>query len=236
MMKNIATKIKAYILRSQISDISKSVISRNLTYLSYQKIINLENCIKEINNKNIPGAFIEAGVALGGSAIIISKLIPKDRSFHGYDVFEMIPPPSDKDNDDSKTRYEVIKSGKSKGINNDVYYGYLDNLYERVIKTFKSFGLEVGGKQISLHKGLFENTMHFSSEQKVALAHIDCDWYEPVYFCLTQIYDVWSRGGYIILDDYHDYGGCKKAVDEFLEKHSDIAVVTKNSNLVLVRK
>jgi O-methyltransferase len=235
MIKQFVRQIKTSVLKSRISEISQKVVSSNLTYLPYQKIINLENCIQDISKQDIPGIFIEAGVALGGSAIIISSLMPENRSFHGYDVFEMIPPPSEKDDEMVHARYDVIKSGNSKGIGGDVYYGYLDNLYERVINNFNSFGLQVDQQHIYLHKGLFEATMNFSKENKVALAHIDCDWYEPVYFCLSQIYPALSKGGYIILDDYHDYGGCKKAVDEFLAKQSDIRVATSNSNLVLVR-
>ena len=50
----------------------------------------------------------------------------------------------------------------------------------------------------------------------VAFAHIDVDWYEPVKVSLERIFPYLSAGGCIVLDDYHDWGGCKKATDEFL--------------------
>ncbi len=235
-MKQFIRQFRTIVLNSLVSEISRKVKSSKLTYLSYQKLINLENCIKDISRKNVPGNFIEAGVALGGSAIVISTLMPKDRTFHGYDVFEMIPPPSTQDNEKAQKRYEVIKSGQSKGIGDDVYYGYLENLYEIVNKNLNNFGVNVDGNRICLHKGLFQDTMNFTPEDKVAMIHIDCDWYEPVYFCLNKIYPVLSTGGYIILDDYYDYGGCKKATEEFLANYRDLTVVKDNSNLVLQRK
>jgi asparagine synthase (glutamine-hydrolysing) len=50
----------------------------------------------------------------------------------------------------------------------------------------------------------------------VAFAHIDCDWYDPVKYCLEALEHRLSPGGEIVLDDYHDYGGCQTATDEFL--------------------
>ncbi len=55
----------------------------------------------------------------------------------------------------------------------------------------------------------------------MAFAHIDCDWYEAVKFCLDRLAYVLSPRGIIVLDDYHAYGGCRVAVAEFLAKHPD---------------
>jgi asparagine synthase (glutamine-hydrolysing) len=33
-----------------------------------------------------------------------------------------------------------------------------------------------------------------------------------------------SANGIVIIDDYHDYGGCKTAVDEFLAARPDFAM------------
>ena len=39
---------------------------------------------------------------------------------------------------------------------------------------------------MSLHKGLFEDTwpMVATKIHQIALAHVDCDWYDPVKYCL----------------------------------------------------
>ena len=62
---------------------------------------------------------------------------------------------------------------------------------------------------------LLQDTMNI--QQPVAFAHIDVDWYEPVLTCLKRVFPKLVVGGSIILDDYHDWGGCRKAADEYLE-------------------
>lgn len=234
MFKKINLKIQSFIVNNSISKISRDVKQHNLTYLSEAKIHNIENCIKDIKRKNIPGIFVEMGIALGGSALIICKLMGHERKFHGYDVFEMIPSPSSiKDDQKSRDRFKVIKSGKSKGIGGDLYYGYEDKLYEKVINNFNNFNIAVDNKRIHFHRGLFEDTLKFSPNTKIAFAHIDCDWYEPVNLCLNRVYPNLSKHGYIVIDDYKDYGGCRIATDEFLLMHSEIAIIKSNSNLIL---
>jgi len=49
----------------------------------------------------------------------------------------------------------------------------------------------------------------------------DVDWYDPVKTCLDRIWPHLIVGGVIILDDYQDWGGCRKATDEFLLKWKD---------------
>lgn len=71
----------------------------------------------------MPGDFAEFGVALGGSAIVLGTSLDGRRCFDGYDVFGMIPPPGEKDGEDSKKRYRIIEARKSASIGGDVYYG-----------------------------------------------------------------------------------------------------------------
>ena len=53
-----------------------------------------------------------------------------------YDVFGMIPRPSEKDGYDVHERYQIILKGDSQGIDGDTYYGYLPDIYNRVIHNF----------------------------------------------------------------------------------------------------
>ena len=55
----------------------------------------------------------------------------------------------------------------------------------------------------------------------MAFVHIDCDWYDPVKYCLHAIAHVLSPGGLVVIDDYHAYEGCRTAVDEFIASRSD---------------
>ncbi len=185
-----------------------------LTYLSDKKLGSLVQTARGIDDAGLPGLFIEAGCALGGSAILIASLKQPQRPFHIHDVFGMIPPPTQEDTPDVHERYRTIVQGKSVGIDGDPYYGYRDDLYELVQANFERYGIDLAAHSIQLVKGLVQETLH--PDGPVALAHVDVDWYEPVMTCLQRIYPQLVPGGSIILDDYHDWGGCRKATDEFL--------------------
>ena len=100
-----------------------------------------------------------------------------------------------------------------------MYYGYRQNLLSEVKGNFARHGLRVGTEGIHLHEGLFEDTWPTTAIQSLALVHIDCDWYDPVSYCLEAVGSRLNPGGVIIIDDFHDYGGARIAVEEFLDRN-----------------
>jgi asparagine synthase (glutamine-hydrolysing) len=227
--------------KPSISDLAMRIRKERLTYLTQGKLHNMEACIENVISGNIPGDFVECGIALGGSGILLATRARADenctRQFHGYDVFGMIPPPGERDDEKSHERYEVISSGSSKGIGGEgEYYGYMDDLYDRVVQAFASYDLAVDGEHVHLTRGLFEDALKSSPSEQIALAHIDCDWFDPVYHCLSVIYPNLSRGGFLIIDDYNDYGGCQKAVDRFIAENGDLEITVTGPNLVIRRR
>lgn len=190
--------------------------SQKLTYLSDSKLASLVHTCRAIEESRLPGIFLEAGCALGGSAILVATIKDARRPFYVYDVFGMIPPPTQDDTPDVHDRYRTILEGKSTGISGDKYYGYQEDLYALVKSNLLNFGINCEEKSVSLIKGLVQDTMHI--DQPVAFAHIDVDWYDPVMTCLQRVFPKLVVGGSIILDDYHDWGGCRKATDEYLRE------------------
>lgn len=229
-------QVREDVCRRTLSPIARKVLARELTYLSARKLHSLERCAREMNRRDVPGDFVECGVALGGSTIVLASYVTGGRRLEGYDVFGMIPAPSERDDPHSHHRYEVIRSGQSTGIGDGRYYGYIDSLYDVVVANFREFGFAVDGRTILLHQGLFEDTMRFPAAQKIALAHIDCDWHDAVEFCLETVYRNLSPGGVIILDDYKDYGGCRVATDAFLAAQPDMQLRSTRGNAVLCRR
>ena len=207
-------------LLSQLSekdqDLIRLIRSNKLTYLSEQKLASLATTCNLIEKTQLPGIILEAGCALGGSSILLASLKALERPLFVYDVFGMIPPPTAEDTPDVHDRYRTIVEGKSQGISGDKYYGYEENLLEVVKSNFKSFGIDCEKQSVSLVKGLLQDTMNI--DQAVAFAHVDVDWYDPVMTCLERVFPNLIPGGSIILDDYHDWGGCRKATDEYLRK------------------
>lgn len=218
-----------------LSSLAREVRRRHLTYLTPRKLRALETTLRHVRRAGVPGDFLEFGVALGGSAVVIASHAGGGRSFHGYDVFDMIPPPGPEDGERAHRRYAEIRSGRSGGLGGDVYYGYIDDLYARVCHTFADFGLPVDNQRVILHRGRFEQTLHASERRPVAFAHIDCDWHEPVTYCLETILHRLAPGACVIFDDYNDYGGCRKAVDSFLAEHDDIRLLTPAPSAIIER-
>lgn len=191
------------------------VRQKNLTHLGLHKLVQICRTLEEVKRNNIEGIYMEAGCALGGSSIIIGTMRPSEKQVRIYDVFGMIPPPTKEDPSEVFNRYEEIVSGKSSGIKGDTYYGYVEDLQKVVLNNLQENMPPEKMENISLYKGLVQDTL--TVEEPVAFAHIDVDWYDPVKVCLDRIAPRVAVGGSIIIDDYSDWGGCRKAVDEFLE-------------------
>jgi O-methyltransferase len=206
-------------------------MDERLTYLGAAELRTLERCARAVRRGDVPGDFLETGVALGGSGVMLASQMDAEREFHGFDVFGMIPPPSDHDPPAVHARYRTIAEGHSAGIGGDTYYGYVSDLYQRVVDTFERYGQTVDGRRVQLHPGLFADTLHH--QRPISLAHIDCDWFEPVKLCLERIWPLLSPGGFVILDDYTTYGGCTTAVDAFLADRSDATMVQASPTAVL---
>jgi len=204
----------------ELSAEERQLVSRirdkKLTYLSDRKLASLITTCRSIEARNLPGIFLEAGCALGGSAILLASIKRVGRPLNVYDVFGMIPPPTKEDTQDIHARYQTIVEGKSIGIEGDRYYGYIDDLYDVVKRNLASFDIDCKARSLSLIKGLVQDTLVL--DVPVAFAHIDVDWYEPVRTCLDRVFPRLVVGGSIILDDYHDWGGCRKATDEYLRQ------------------
>ena len=201
-----------------VADVIEEVKRNHLTYLEISALCDLAELAIANEANNIEGMIVEAGCALGGSALVMAIAKSATRPFYIFDVFGLIPPPSEKDGADIHERYSLIASGEAAGIDGEKYYGYQDDLYQRVTETFTKFGLELKDHNIHLVKGLYQVSMQINSP--VALAHIDCDWYESVSTCLTQITPNLSTGGTIVVDDYDVWSGCRKAVDDYFASTS----------------
>ena len=50
----------------------------------------------------------------------------------------------------------------------------------------------------------------------IAILRLDGDWYESTKVCLEHLFDLVVDGGFVIVDDYGAYEGCRTAVDEYL--------------------
>lgn len=208
----LAWKLARLSLRAP--SVIKAVRGRNLSYLEGSALFDLHKVVRALDHDGVPGRIVEAGTALGGSAIVMGSAKARGRQLDLHDVFGTIPPPSVEDDPDVHARYAEIIDGKATGIGGEKYYGYENDLLKKVKESFRDFGLDPVACNIHFHQGLFEDTIR--SDGPVALAHIDGDWYESVRVCLDRLAPSLSVGGVMVIDDYGSWSGCTKAVDEFL--------------------
>lgn len=222
--------------RRACSSVSRRVKSDGLTFLTYRKLNQLEDAISAVQANGVPGDFVEAGVARGGSGIVMATLMEEGRRFRGYDLFGMIPPPSSMDPDEAHQRYETIREGAASGIgDHEEYYGYTNDLYGRVIESFREYGVPMDGENVQLVEGSFEETLRFDDSERIALLHVDCDWYEPTKLVLQRSLPHLSEGGVVVIDDYWDYEGSRKATGEIVEA-MDSLTLTGEKPAAVVRK
>jgi Macrocin-O-methyltransferase (TylF) len=219
--------------RRLLPAIITAVQADHLTYLEEEALRDLHEGVAEIERRGLDGALVEAGCALGGSAIVIATAKSPRRPFYVYDVFGMIPPPSDQDGADVHERYRVIRSGGSEGIGGHKYYGYESDLLGQVIGNFRRHGVPPESTNTHFVKGLFQEAMRI--DWPVAFAHIDGDWYESVMTCLTRLAPRLVPGGVLVIDDYDAWSGCRRAVEAYFADKRAEFTFTRKARLQVVR-
>jgi len=203
------------------------VVNRSLTFLDPDALELHKSLIIDIEEKGVPGSFIETGVAKGGSALILTAMKNRERCIDLYDTFEGIPKPSAEDGADVWDRYNAIQAGQA----GDNYYGYMEDLEGFVEQQFVDAGLAPADYGVALHKGLFQDTFHPTGP--IAYAHLDGDWYDSTLTVLERAAPLLSLNGIMILDDANSWSGARQAVEHFLRtnKTMDLETLPLRSSL-----
>lgn len=173
---------------------------RSYTMIGSSRLKALYELCRRSDSSFIEGDIVECGVWNGGSGAILaqsSQNSPFPRNVWLFDSFQGLPNSTDKDGH----RAQSYK-GKCLGDPSKVR-----EVMER---------LRIPKSRVHIIKGWFEETFPTVNIEKISLLHIDADWYESVKLCLESFYDNVQPGGFVVLDDYGTWPGCKRAVDEFI--------------------
>ena len=176
---------------------------RKNTAVFVPRLASLYKLSKEIDRLQVPGDIVECGVYNGGSSALIASVC-KDSSRRNiwlFDSFEGLPQPTEKDGNKAQSCGWWC-------------HGDLD----KVKQIFQD--LSISESRVRIVKGWFHETFPCAQIQDIALLHIDADWYESVKLCFERFYDNVRPGGFIVIDDYGHWEGCKRATDEFLESRA----------------
>jgi hypothetical protein len=195
-----------------------------LTYCGRQgKLEIVHQVVERVEAEQVPGIFLEAGVAMGGSASVIIKAKRPERRLKLYDVFRMLPPPSANDDPKSHEAYQYFLSGKVNGVVDRNYVDNAGDLLSFSKLTMQKVGIDVATANVEFIKGLYEDTLNV--DEPVAFAHIDCDWHDSVKLCIDRIAGHMSPRGVMLFDDYNSFSGCRKAVDAWLAADKRFRIV-----------
>lgn len=182
-------------------------IVKPYTMLTYPRLSKLYDIAGSLERKNINGSFVECGVFNGGSAgVIASASKHNNRDIWLFDSWEGLPEPSE---------YDISYLGEH-GRRGSLL-GSIEKVEELLFEKIK-----ISRHKIHIAKGWFNESIprHKRDIGEIALLHLDCDWYESTKFCLQELYDRVVKNGFIFIDDYGHWKGCKKAFDEFNKERS----------------
>lgn len=177
------------------------------TMVGLARLDNVQQCVLDVLERNVPGDLMETGVWRGGTTIFMRGMLKAlnvtDRSVWVADSFEGLPPPSPEFPQDKQSvldEFDVLRVSLDEVKRNFTKYDLLDN-------------------QVKFLKGFFEDTLATAPVEKLAVLRLDGDMYSSTYVALEALYHKLSVGGYLIVDDYKALKTCEQAVTDFRELH-----------------
>ena len=86
-------------------------------------------------------------------------------------------------------------------------------------------------------KGKVENTLMEKNNlpKKISILRLDTDFYESTKIELETFYPLLSQKGVLIIDDYGDFPGCRKAVDEYFSDKNVLMIGVDKSCRVIIK-
>lgn len=189
------------------------------TMVGRQRLDNVQLCVETLLREEVEGDFIETGVWRGGSVILMKAVLAQhgdqDRQVWCADSFEGLPPPNETDR-------AIEPNSDFSGMD------YLAVSQEQVEANFARFGLL--DDRVRFLKGWFSDTLPTAPVEKLALLRMDGDLYESTMDALTHLYPKMVSGGFVVVDDYGTWAGCRKAVDEYRAQHGITAEMQQIDN------
>jgi hypothetical protein len=187
----------------------KNIADTTRFYLLYQNV-------SRVLDQGLPGDIVELGVYKGNSAAILAYLARKHgRHLYLFDTFSGFD------------RRDLL------GIDARHHAAFEDTSLETVKER-------VGTDSVTYVQGFFPHSCQsVNLPAKIAVAHVDCDLYEPTKAALDRFYPLVVPGGILVVHDYGSgvWSGVTSALDEFLaDRPEKPALMPDKSGTALVVK
>ncbi|MGW7361664.1 TylF/MycF family methyltransferase [Streptomyces sp. NPDC054802] len=178
------------------------------TMVGLKRIHNIRTLLDRVVADGVPGDFIETGVWRGGVCIFARGYLKAhgitDRTVWLADSFEGIPDTGEEGHPMDQ-EMALHRSNHVLGVSADT-----------VRENFGRYGLL--DDQVRFLAGWFKDTLPTAPVERLAVLRLDGDLYESTLDALDNLYPKLSTGGFVVIDDYF-IPACRKAVDEYREKH-----------------
>lgn len=189
------------------------------TMTTVQRVEAVISATRHVVANDIPGAFVESGVWMGGSIMAAARTLVElgvtDRDLYLYDTFEGLPEPGEHDRiiGDTQSGAEVYAELNAKAGDKP----YLDAPIDIVRSNVALSGYPTD--RMKLIQGLVEDTIPTTAPEQIALLRLDTDWYSSTKVEMDTLFPRLAPGGILIIDDYAYLEGVRKAVDEFFQNY-----------------
>jgi hypothetical protein len=191
-------------------------VVRESTQLSYERLVSLFGQVAYLERYGIEGALVECGVWRGGASAMMALAnlakSSKRRHLHLFDSFQGMPEPLiEQDGADVLSWAGTVGDGalRSTGVN------VADQAaVHQLMVTRVGYPSEF----VHIHEGWFQETLPTWRAKigNIALLRLDGDWYESTMVAFQNLYDNVVTDGFVVVDDYGHFEGCRRATDEFL--------------------
>lgn len=178
----------------------------------YALCLNLNQVLQD----GVPGDMVELGVYKGNSAGILAAFARR----HGRRVYLF-------------DTFQGFDKRDLRGVDSQHLVQFRDTSLAGVQAL-------VGMDSVTYAQGFFpESAAKITMPERIAIAHIDCDLYEPMKAGLEWFYPRLSSGGIMLLHDYSSghWPGATRAVDEFFRDLPEKPILLPDkSGTAVIRK
>lgn len=178
------------------------------TMIGQKRLDNIQYAVETVLSEDIPGDFMETGVWRGGAVLLMKAILDAhsvtDRAVWCADSFEGLPPPNETDRAISDSADFSDRA-------------FLAVSKEQVEANFRRFDLL--DENVKFLKGWFSDTLPTAPIEKLAVLRLDGDLYESTMDALVNLYPKLQPGGFLIIDDYASWAGCKQAITDYRANH-----------------
>jgi O-methyltransferase len=188
------------------------------TMTTPERMHALIHAVEYLQRHAVPGDFVECGVWRGGSMMVAAQTLlrlgARDRVLWLYDTFEGMTAPTEHDVSSKGVKATDKFARRQTGADrSDWCLADLEDVRRNVL------GTGYPADRVRFVKGKVEETLSGEAPPQISLLRLDTDWYESTRYELEVLFPRLSVGGVLIIDDYGDWTGARKAVDEYLAGH-----------------